>query len=704
MCSIVILAEKPDQARKYANAFKIKNKTKHYIEIEKNDTFKDGAIITWGIGHLVELQPPDYYDSKNKRWDMGNLPIFPPSFSYKVSDDKRQHYREVEKLLKNSTEIVIGTDIDREGEAIARLIINQANASNKKIKRLWINTQEKDEIVKGMNNLLDGKDTYNYFVEAQTRQHADWLIGMNLSPLFTLQLQQKGLHNTLLSVGRVQSPTVYLIYQRQKEIENFKKETFYEVESIFTHEKGEYKGKANIKEKDKKKVDSIISNYNIKLDDNNNGKIKEVSKSNKIESAPALHSLSTLQESANKQWKYTPKRVLQLVQGLYEKEYLSYPRTECNFITENEHEYLVDKIDDYKKILNVSFETNLDESRRYVDNKRVEEHYALIPTRTLPSLDKLNTEEKNIYLEVLRTTLASFHDPCLISETIIISEVNGLDFRTRGKIQIQKGWRSLFTTKEKKTNMLPDLHKGDNVKALVSLRAGETKPPTRYTEGQLIKAMKTAGKYVDDKEDVSTLKEVGGIGTGATRGDIIERIKSLGYVDSKKNLLYVTEKGEILCESISNTLLASPEMTAKWEQYLQRISKGEGSYNEFINQIKKFIEEMIKAIPNKLNNQKIEGKISKINSEKQISDCPSSNCKGSIEDKGKFYGCNGYNNGCKVTLPKKWSGKQLTEKNILDLCIKKETNQIKGFKSNKGKKFDAKLTLNKECKISFSFD
>ena len=699
MCSTVVLAEKPDQARKYANAFKIKNKTKHYIEIEKNDTFKDGAIITWALGHLVELQSPDYYDAKNKKWDMGNLPIFPSSFSYKIINDKRQHYTEVAKLLKSSSEVVIGTDIDREGEAIARLVINQANASDKKIKRLWINTLEKDEIIRGMNNLLDGKESYNYFVEAQTRQHADWLIGMNLSPLFTLQLQQKGLNNTL-GIGRVQSPTIYLIYQRQKEIENFKKEIFYELESAFSHEKGEYKGKANIKEKDKKKIESIINNYNIKLDNNTIGVVKEVSKSTKVVGAPALHSLSTLQESANKQWKYTPKKVLQLAQNLYEKEYLSYPRTDCNFITTNEHDYLVDKVEEYKKLLNVSFETNLDESKKFVDNNKVEEHYALVPTRTIPNLNDLNAEEKNIYLEVLRTTLASFHDSCLVSETIIITEVNGLDFRTKGKIETQKGWKSLFPSKKEKENILPDVKKGDNLNAFISLKTGETKPPNRYTEGQLIKAMKTAGKYVDDKEDVSILKEVGGIGTGATRSDIIERIKSQGYIENKKNLLYVTEKGKILCESISNTLLASPEMTAKWELYLQKISKGEGSYDEFISQIKNFIEQMIKAIPNKLNNQEIADKISKINNEKKITDCPSSDCKGAIEDKGNFYGCSGYSKGCKISFPKKWAGKSLNKEIIKQLCTNKTTDKIKGFKGKKGN-FEAKLILNEENKLEF---
>src|SRR5699024_533281 len=279
-------------------------------------------------------------------------------------------------------------------------------------------------------------------------------------------------------------------------------------------------------------------------------------------------------------------------------------------------------------------------------------------------------------------------------------EVNGLDFRTKGKIETQKGWKSLVPSKKTKENILPDVKKRDNLNAFISLKTGETKPPNRYTEGQLIKAMKTAGKYVDDKEDVSILKEVGGIGTGATRSDIIERIKSQGYIENKKNLLYVTEKGKILCESISNTLLASPEMTAKWELYLQKISKGEGSYDEFISQIKNFIEQMIKAIPNKLNNQEIADKISKINNEKKITDCPSSDCKGAIEDKGNFYGCSGYSKGCKISFPKKWAGKSLNKEIIKQLCTNKTTDKIKGFKGKKGN-FEAKLILNEENKLEF---
>src|SRR5690606_22767736 len=275
------------------------------------------------------LQSPADYDDKFKRWSLSNLPIVPEKFIYKVSADKKFHYAEVAKLLKDASTIVIATDIDREGEAIARLIINQANASNKVIKRLWINSLEEDEIRKGFNNLKDGKNTYNLFVEAQSRQMADWIIGMNFSPLYTLLLQQKGFEG-FLSVGRVQTPTVYLIYQRQKEIENFKPKPFYEIEGNFTAANGKYKGKAKIKSDIKEEVQDLLSKNGIT--EKNEGIVKSVAKKEKRTKSPKLHALSTLQATANKNWRYSPAEVLKLVQGLYEKKLVSYPRTDTQFI------------------------------------------------------------------------------------------------------------------------------------------------------------------------------------------------------------------------------------------------------------------------------------------------------------------------------------------------------------------------------------
>lgn len=697
----VILAEKPSQARKYAQAYNIEKKDKHHIEITPNETFKEGAIITWATGHFSELQPPAYYDEKNKRWSMDNLPIFPQEFTYKISDDKKVHFNKVKEILRNSSTIIIGTDIDREGEAIARLAIQHSNANNKEIKRLWINTLEKDEIQKGMNNLLNGEDTYNMFIEAQTRQHADWLVGMNLSPLFSLQLQNKGFNGSL-GIGRVQSPTVYLIYKRQKEIENFQSEPFFELESTFSHNNGNYKGKAKIKEKNKEKVKEILKDHGIELKDE--GYIKNIEKSTKVNSAPKLHSLSSLQTKANKEWKYSPKKVLEIAQSLYDKQYLSYPRTDSNYITESEYSYLLENVNKYQELLNLDFEINQD-NKKYVSNEKVGEHFAIIPTRTLPKIESLSSDEKNIFFEVLRTTLSMFHKDNLLSETTIITEVKELEFKTKGTINKQKGWTELFPKKhqKEKENILPEVSNNDKVTSEINIKEGVTKPPKRYTLGQLVTVMMTCGKYVDDIDDVNILKEVEGIGTEATRGDIIETIQKQGYIESKNNNLFVTPKGEMLCEAIEGTLLASPQMTAKWESYLKKIGNGKGSKAQFIDKIQSFISKMIAEIPSDLNNnQNIQHKINEMIKDTEITKCPS--CKGSIEDKGKFYGCSGYKEGCKVSFPKKWSQKNLTKTMIKSLCENKETNKLKGFISKKGNSFSAKLTLDKDNKLKFDFN
>lgn len=698
---IVLLAEKPNQAKTYSEAFTVKNKTKHYIELESDSIFKNGAIITWGIGHLLELQPPAFYDEKYKKWDLKNLPIFPSSFTYKVSDTKKQHYEAVKKILKNAGQIYICTDIDREGENIARLIIHHAGAKNKPIKRLWINSLEIESVRKGMQNLLDGNETYNLYKEAQTRQLSDWLIGMNLSPLFSLSLQNNGF-NSYIGIGRVLCPTVFLINQRQQEIQNFKARTFYEIESEFEHENGLYSGKANVKEFSVDKIKDIYKHYDIQ--EKEQGLIKDIKKNTKVENPPLLHSLSTLQTKANKKWKYTTKKVLEIAQRLYEKKVLSYPRTSVSYITEAEYDYLLSNINNYQKIIGIFFEPSKNKNVSAVNSKKVEEHTAIIPTKTLPNIDSLSEEEKNIYLEVLRTTLYMFHEPSYTEETIIITDVNGLEFKSKGQIIKQEGWKSLLPkSKKEDSNTLPDIKKEDTVKGIIKTKTGKETPPKYYTEGTLINAMISCGKYVEEKDDVDKLKEVEGIGTEATRSDIIEKIQKEGYIESKNNYLYVTEKGKILCEAIKGTLLSSPEMTAKWETYLEKIGKGEGSQDVFMKKIQSFINKMINTIPSQINdNKEITQKIVENDRANQIATCPS--CNGSIEDKGKFFACSGYKNGCRVSFPKKWSKKTLTKNIIASLCDNGETETIKGFVSNKGNKFPAKLKLNEEYKLTFNFN
>lgn len=703
----VLLAEKPSQAKDYASAFSVETKDKHSITLKPDTSFPNGLIITWGIGHLVELKPPESYDEKYKKWSVNNLPIFPDTFEYQVSNDKVSHFNEVKKLLKDTNDIWIGTDPDREGEAIAYLTIKHAGAENKISKRLWINSQEKEEVQRGFQNLINADKTYDYFVEAQSRQHADWLVGMNLSPLFSLLLQQQGFKGSL-SIGRVQSPTVYLIYQRQQEIENFRPENFFEIEGAFQANQGSYKGKANVKEFDQEKINNIMNDHNIQRD--NQGEVQSVEVKEKSKKSPKLHSLSTLQSRANKAWKYSPKKVLDIVQGLYDKKLLSYPRTDSNYITDHEFKYLVQQVEKYQSLLGVSFEPDTTAKKRYVDSSKVQEHYAIIPTRTLPELKNLKDEERNIYLEVLATTLAMFHQDYLYDETTIITDVNGLAFQSKGNTEKQKGWKALFPSKKEQQDdtereqeqQLPAVEENELVQGKVDIKEGQTKPPKYYTEGQLVNAMKTIGKTIDDEEETEILKNNEGIGTEATRGDIIEKVKQKDYIEVKKNKVYVTNKGEILCQAIEGTLLASPSMTAKWESFLQQISKGNKSSEQFLKQIQKFIQKMIDEMPETLSNkQVITESIHEQEQKNVIAICPS--CGASIEDKNKFYGCSGYRNGCKVTFPKKLAGKSLTSSMIKKLCDKGETGQLKGFKSKKGNEFKTRLVLNNDCKIEFDF-
>lgn len=709
---IVILAEKPSQAKAYADAYKVKNRTKHYIEVESNSTFPNGAFITWGIGHLVELQPPAFYDEKYKRWDLSHLPIVPDNYVYTVSADKKTHFNEVKKLLQKSDECIIATDIDREGEAIARLILQQAKASNKRIKRLWINSLEADEIRKGMNQLRDGDETYNFFKEAQARQISDWLVGMNLSPLYSLLLQQKGFSGSL-GIGRVQSPTVYMIYKRQKEIESFISKPFYQIEGKFVVKNGEYKGMANIKEESIEAVHEVLNKHKIK-DNVNQGIVQSVDKKEKRTKSPKLHSLSTLQTTANKKWKYSPAKVLEVMQSLYEKKLVTYPRSMSNHITENEFEYLSDRIEDFQKLLGVSFPADKTPKKRYVDGSKVEEHYAIVPTKTIPSasvLQGLKTEEKNIYHEIIATTLGMFHEDYIYEETTIITNVNDLEFNSTGKTEKEKGWKNLFAVEEKKSDqtvVLPHVSINEQATVDINIKEGMTKPPKPYTEGQLINMMKTCGKLIDNEEDVEILKEVEGLGTEATRSGIIEKIKQQKYIEVKKNIVSVTDKGKILCDAIDGTLLASPSMTAKWESFLKKIGEGKASQDQFIDQTIAFINKQISDVPEKLNAISITTNIAKTEESKHIAKCPVCK-KGFIEERktkqGKsFYSCSNYKEGCRMSFPKTYSGKTLSKTVIKQLCEKKETGKIKGFKSKKNNKtFDAKLKLNNELNIQFVF-
>ncbi len=702
--SIVILAEKPSQALAYAGAFQSSVKKDGYFAI-KDDLFPEETFITFGFGHLVELAPPGHYEDKWGKWNLANLPVFPAKYDFVVPKDKKKQFRIVADLLKAATTIIVATDSDREGENIAWSIIIKANAykKNKSYKRLWINSLEKESIRQGFAELKEGLDYIPYYQEARARQISDWLIGMNGSPLYSLALQKKGIQG-VFSLGRVQTPTLYLIYKRQLEIENFKKTPYFEVESDFKAAEGIYKGQlspAN-KFKDSGEVLSFLAK-NQAIVGVQNGQIVKVDKREKKTNSPMLYSLSSLQSKVNQLYKASASNTLKAVQSLYEAKLLTYPRTDTPYITNNEFNYLKDKLPMYKTFLGIDDETpQTQPRRRYVDDKKVQEHHAIILTKQVPSKERFNklpTLQQQIYLLIAKTTVAMFLPDYQYLETVIETKVAGLLFKSKGQVPIVQGWKGLFSKEDKKEKsiLLPQVAVGEGVLANIRVEEKETQPPKPFTEGTLITAMKTAGKTVDDEKAQELLKEIEGIGTEATRASIIETIKNRGYVEAQKNNLLVTEKGKVLCVAIeSEPLLASAEMTAKWETYLKKIGRKEGDADVFLANIQKFISHLIEAVPSQIDQVDFsayevkEEYKSRKSKRTVVGKCPK--CGGGMVSKGEFYGCSSYPK-CKYTLTDNFRKKKLTKKNIKELLEGNET-LVTGVKKPDKSTYNAMVKVN----------
>lgn len=598
---------------------------------------------------------------------------------------------------------MIATDSDREGEAIARLIINLSGNSRKTIKRLWINSLETSEIKKGFQNLKDGQAFYSTYKEAETRQIADWLVGINLTRLYTLYMQKNGMRG-VFSVGRVQTPTLFLIYQRNEEIKHFVSKPFYELYATFTHSNGKYKGKY------KERFDTLENLDGFKetnqLEQAENAEVTNVKVEEKRQYAPKLFSLSDLQSFANKRFKYSADKTLSIAQKLYEKKVLSYPRSDTNYIGSPEFDYLKSNLSRYLELAGVGIsEPQLNENKRYVDGSKVQEHYAIIPTKTLTKLSDVTKDEKNIYLLVLYRTLAIFEKPYIYDETTIDTAINQVLFQSKGKTEKERGWKRLYKQEEKDKDdpLLPEVTVNDSVAFALETKEGKTQPPNYYTEGTLLTAMKHVGRAMDDKDSKDILKETEGIGTEATRASIIETLKKQDYITISKSKIYVTEKGELLCRIIAEDEIANAGMTAQWERYLKKIRSQQGTQEAFLGSIERFVQHLIEKVPQNFQDKKenIADVAGHMEQENVTGTCPK--CQNSVVDKGKFYGCSGYKDGCKFTLPKRWSQKALTKKNVQDLLSKRETSLIKGFKSKKGSNFSAKLTLNDEMKLAFEF-
>ncbi|HSU79560.1 MAG TPA: DNA topoisomerase 3, partial [Candidatus Angelobacter sp.] len=527
MGRVLVIAEKPDQGVTLASPFNFKKNT-GYLDIAANEIFPDGAYFTWAIGHLTQLSAPEFYQSEWKRWSLDSLPMLPEKFHYEVTKSKYKQFNIVKQLLNREdvTEIIHAGDAGREGELIIRNIIHLSK-TRKPMKRLWISSLTKKSIYEGFQNLVDGSSKLNLYHEAYTRACADWLVGMNASRTYSILLKQKGM-NDVFSVGRVQTPTLALIVKRENEIENFKPESFWEIIATFNMNGKEYEGKWQ-KGDEFRLNEAALANRIAEFCQNKPSEIKELKTERKEFQPPLLFSLSSLQATANKAFKFSPKKTLDTLQALYQKGLLSYPRSDSNVVTKGEAETFPDILaklsafDDYRHLFPVP-KASIINNKRFVNEKKVTDHYAIIPTEQVVDPSRLSADERKLYDMVVRRLIAAHYDQAIFDYTTITTLVDGrAEFVSKGKQQIQEGWRQVIFLEDKEDDvLLPPVQEGEQGKVTdVKVKEGKTQPPKRYTEGQLITLMKTAGKYLENEALEKVLNKVEGLGTEATRAGII---------------------------------------------------------------------------------------------------------------------------------------------------------------------------------------
>ena len=588
----LVLAEKPSVGRDIAKIIKCNQNKGAYFESDK-------YIVTWALGHLVGLQDPEDYDNKYKTWSMETLPMLPNQMKLTVLKKTSKQFYEVKKLLNRNDvdEIIIATDAGREGELVARWAIEKAGASKKRIKRLWISSQTNKAVLDGFKNLKDGKEYYNLYKAAVCRAEADWIVGLNVTRALTCK------YNAQLSAGRVQSPTLAMIVNREEEIKNFKPEDYFNIQGKakgFTLNWVSDKGSSNINKEDI--ADSIINK--IKGEDL---KIEEVNKSNKKVYSKPLYDLTELQRDANKIWGYSAKETLNLMQRLYENhKVLTYPRTDSRYVTTDIVGTLKDRLravafGEYRIYADELLKTDIKGNKSFVDNSKVSDHHAIIPTEEKGSLANLSTQERHIYDLVVKRFLSVMLPPYVYEQTTIKGKIKGETFIAKGNRTIDKGFKKLYEKinidEEEVSQELPVINVGDIIKGVTFNKIKkQTTPPGRFNEGTLLSAMENPHKYINVGSDAAkTLGETGGLGTVATRADIIEKLFNSFVIEKKGKEIVPTSKGYQLMELVPEDL-KSPLLTAKWEKDLDNISKGKTNPNNFVEDMRKYAAKLVNDV------------------------------------------------------------------------------------------------------------
>lgn len=690
----VCIAEKPSVAKEIAKVIGADQKKDGYFE-------GNGYQVTWTFGHFCTLLPPQDYKAHWKRWDLNSLPMLPERFETKVMDDggvKRQ-FKVIEDLFREASEVINCGDAGQEGELIQRWVIQKAGFKGE-VKRLWISSLTTEAIEEGFKNLRPEKEFDTLYYAGSSRAIGDWLLGINATRLFTLKY---GVQKQVLSIGRVQTPTLAMLVDRHYEIKNFVPEPYWELqttyrETTFNSTEGRF-----TKKEEGEKLLATMADAELEVTD--------VSKKEGKEYAPKLFDLTAIQVYSNNKFGFTAESTLKLVQSLYEKKLVSYPRVDTVFLPNDMYPKvpkILSGLSNYTEFTAPVLGKKIRKSTKVFNDKKVTDHHAIIPTG---EQGHMSTDEAKVYDIITRRFIAVFHPDCKVSKTEVKAEVAKVPFVAKGKEILEPGWRVCFPKDENKSSkseddaILPTFVKGETGPHEPSFLEKTTKPPNYFTEASLLRAMETAGKQVDDDE-LRDLMKANGIGRPSTRANIIETLFKRKYTVRNKKQVLPTEMGIQLIDTIQNQLLKSAELTGLWEKQLKEIEDGEYSAKRFIANMKKMVDDLVMEVRLEKNVTRLGGTeqtkavVTKKEKSKSSGKMTCPKCKEGQVLKGKnSYGCSAWKSGCDFRLPFIFLEKKLSDKQVERLVQKGSTTKLKGFKQGDNK-VDGKVILTDDCSLS----
>jgi DNA topoisomerase-3 len=710
----LVIAEKPSVARDLADALP--------GTFENNDTYleSEDTVITFAVGHLVELTDPEDYDERFKKWRMADLPIVPEEFRLRARDKKAEkQLKVIHKLLQRDDvdRVVNACDAGREGELIFAYIY-ETSGVDKPVERLWISSMTKAAIKDGFEKLRPGEQLRQLEAAARSRSEADWLVGMNATRAATIR--GRAWVGGVVSLGRVQTPTLALMVKREREIQAFVPEPYWLVHAQFDPRyEGLWFEGDETRLKDGKRAEEIAAKVS-----GVSGVVESVERKEQSERAPLLYDLTSLQRDANRRFGFSARRTLQAAQSLYEdKKAITYPRTNSRWLSGDLVSQLkptaatLQPIGEYTAAAKFVLGLQQLPLGRVVNDSKVSDHHAIIPTDVEHQLDRFSPDERRVFDLVARRFLAVFHPPARYARTTVVTLVEEERFRSRGKITLEPGWRGVYGLEsdedrkarqqeedsENESAELPPLEQGQQVRcAAAEVEAKETKPPPRYTEATLLSAMETAGKLIDDEELREAMKE-SGLGTPATRAETIETLIRREYIERAGKDLTPTPKGLQVISMLEEHPLTSPELTGDWEKRLTDIERGADQRGAFIKDIEDFTRSTVEKIAaldkEKLRPERVE-----------LGPCPRCGAETGeiIKENSKAYGCTSWKSreeaGCGFVIWKRVAGRTLTPEIARQLLEEGKTKEvISGFRSRAGKPFRARLVLNGEGKVEFDF-